>query len=407
MTHLLGLWKPKNKFEQAIKVVVWFAAGVLLLAFMVLPFLKINNRSVVTIFKWLWIGCFIANVDWLADYKKTRGEKILSPWVSFFVTLILVYLHNYWGLMSPAIVGCVGAIIFVLEIMITLAINKAVRFAEKMDTVPISSAGVKSIIITGLYLIALVLFIIGHFVASGMVLIFGSIAAIILVGSILFCVGGGLTIRKSKWLIISFCIDVISFVLLIIYLMYLIPNDNNLQTIVVSVFSSVLGGAITLSGVAWTIKDSQNKRLEEEKKKARPIFTFNMELNGLNNIEGKKVCLDVDLPNDPCAKKHEVVARIDNSNHSVFSIERIFHDHKWWETDGNKVVLPGAEVYLDFYYSKDVDKIYIETVDALGNAYYYKLDIFMTTLLPKNIVDRRDVPYTIKGIKEVKKEDIS
>ena len=407
MTYLLGLWKPKNEFEKAIKVIVWLVASMLLVAFLALPFHKINNSSMLTIFKWLWIGCFIANCDWLADYKKTRKDKILSPWVSFFVTLILVYLHNYWGLMSPAIVGCVSTIIFVLEIMITLAINKAVCFVEKMGAIPISAAGVKSIVTTGLYLIALVLFILGHFVETGMVLIFGSIAAIILICSILFCVGGGLTIRKSKWLIISFCIDVISFVLLIIYLMYLIPNDNNLQTIVVSVLSAVLGGAITLSGVAWTIKDSQNKRLEEEKKKARPIFTFNMEFNGLNNIEGKKVCLDVDLPNDPCAKKHEVVVRIDNSNHSLFSIERIFHDNKWWETDGNKVVLPGAEVYLDFYYAQNEDQIYIEAIDALGNAYYYKLDIFPTTFLPENLVKGRDVPYTIKGMREVKKEDIS
>ena len=157
MTYLLGLWKPKNEFEKAIKVIVWLVASMLLVAFLALPFHKINNSSMLTIFKWLWIGCFIANCDWLADYTKTRKDKILSPWVSFFVTLILVYLHNYWGLMSPAIVGCVSTIIFVLEIMITLAINKAVCFVEKMGAIPISAAGVKSIVTTGLYLIALVL----------------------------------------------------------------------------------------------------------------------------------------------------------------------------------------------------------------------------------------------------------
>ena len=69
--------------------------------------------------------------------------------------------------------------------------------------------------------------------------------------------------------------------------MYLIPNDNNLQTIVVSVLSAVLGGAITLSGVAWTINHSdktrkedleriERERKEEEFQKAKPLFTFNI-----------------------------------------------------------------------------------------------------------------------------------
>lgn len=38
----------------------------------------------------------------------------------------------------------------------------------------------------------------------------------------------------------------------------------------VSVYAAVLGGGITLAGVAWTIKDAENKRKEEERKKHIP-----------------------------------------------------------------------------------------------------------------------------------------
>ena len=40
----------------------------------------------------------------------------------------------------------------------------------------------------------------------------------------------------------------------------------------VTVYSALIGGGITLAGVAWTIKDSENKRKEDERKKLMPYI---------------------------------------------------------------------------------------------------------------------------------------
>ena len=47
-----------------------------------------------------------------------------------------------------------------------------------------------------------------------------------------------------------------------VYLIFLIPNES-LQTIVLSITAAVYGGLLTLVGVAWTIKDANEKRKED------------------------------------------------------------------------------------------------------------------------------------------------
>lgn len=73
----------------------------------------------------------------------------------------------------------------------------------------------------------------------------------------------------------------------------------------VSVYSAVLGGGITLAGVAWTIKDTNDKRKEEERKKHIPYLTVVpnahdevlihipiTEIYDFNKIEDRKVFKD-------------------------------------------------------------------------------------------------------------------
>ena len=76
-----------------------------------------------------------------------------------------------------------------------------------------------------------------------------------------------------------------------IYLIFLIPNDA-LQTIVLSITAAVYGGLLTLVGVAWTIKDTnekrkedllriENERKEEERKKHIPYIRVSFDVDNL------------------------------------------------------------------------------------------------------------------------------
>lgn len=51
-----------------------------------------------------------------------------------------------------------------------------------------------------------------------------------------------------------------------VYLIFLIPNTNNLQNIVIQMTAAIYGGLLTLVGVAWTIKDTNNKRIEDQQR---------------------------------------------------------------------------------------------------------------------------------------------
>ena len=182
-----------------------------------------------------------------------------------------------------------------------------------------------------------------------------------------------------------------------IYLIYIIPNDS-LRTIVTAVVAAVYGGLLTLAGVAWTIQRSNRLKREEEIQKAKPIFTFEMQHTGNADLTGKKICLSDEEENDfDC----HCFILFENSDHSVFSIEGIYHDKTWCNVTGNKVVLPHGKVYVDFRFN-DFKDVYLKIVDSMKNDYYYKMRILW--LGYKSNVERSF--HTINNLEEVCKEKL-
>ena len=72
---------------------------------------------------------------------------------------------------------------------------------------------------------------------------------------------------------------------LVIFLIQLIPDSySSLQTIITTVISSVIGGTLTLVGVAWTIKRQDSIHANEEKIKNRPLV-FVRNVSGLEKTK--------------------------------------------------------------------------------------------------------------------------
>ena len=76
-----------------------------------------------------------------------------------------------------------------------------------------------------------------------------------------------------------------------VYLIFLIPNDA-LQTIVLSITAAVYGGLLTLVGVAWTIKDTNEKHQEDLMR----VETERKEEERKKNIPYIRLAFDKDLP---------------------------------------------------------------------------------------------------------------
>ena len=221
--------------------------------------------------------------------------------------------------------------------------------------------------------------------------------------------------------IYNFVVLLLATILVSCFAIYFITwnkEPNAAQTLfsaVMGIYAAVLGGAITLGGVAWGIRnEAKNRnddarqrdsaRREEEKKKAKPIFTFNMVYQDLDTVEGKRICIDdIQKPFE-----FEVLAQLENSEHSSFKVERVYHDNQWWDILGNNVVLPNKCVYFDFNFTEDVNNLFMEIKDGLGNAYYYEIKVLCLGLIARlrpHLSDKK--LYTIRELKEITLEEIN
>ena len=188
---------------------------------------------------------------------------------------------------------------------------------------------------------------------------------------------------------------VLSFLLLIL-LIYKIPNET-LQTIVIALTSALLGGLLTLLGVVMTIKKSDKDRMEDEIKKTKPVFSYNMVRKEPSlDVIVQKICMTDSLEemNDGCS----VCVELENSNLSSFEIKRIFHDGKWVITEGNTIVLPSSKCLLYFRFKDKPSALFMEVEDILGNTYYYHLLVLYIG------TDR--LFHTIREIKNISKEEM-
>lgn len=233
-----------------------------------------------------------------------------------------------------------------------------------------------------------------------MIYIFGLLSIVIIFTNVI-CV----FLSENKLLNKMISFDLLVGVGLSVYLIYLLP-DEQLKTIVTAVVAALYGGILTLVGVAWTIRHSDKERKDEEKKKAKPIFTFNMVLDEIKDIRTKKVCFDV--ADNGIEYECHVVAELENSDHALFEVKRVFHDGKWNEIEGNTVVLPNKSVYFDFRFNYDVNNLFLEVKDGLDNSYYYEIKVLSCNLLPGIVRNSNtELLHTVRELKEISIDEIN
>ena len=120
----------------------------------------------------------------------------------------------------------------------------------------------------------------------------------------------------------------------------------------------------------------------------------------------KKVCFDV--ADNGIEYECHVVAELENSDHALFEVKRIFHDGKWNEIEGNTVVLPNKTVYFDFRFNDDVNNLFLEVKDGLDNSYYYEIKVLSLNLLPGVVRNSNtELLHTVRELKEISIDEIN
>lgn len=274
MGTLLRNWKPHHKFTKALRLIIKIIAYLILIGFFVLPFCNFSE-NISQVSKWVWLGCALLNLDTFTEYKNAKKEKLFYPIASLYAILTLIYLHNYWKIIPLSVVVCGSIIIGLLEFIITVALTKTVRFCEKQKYVEYHPKMIHGFVLGGLYVCSITFFVMGHFVSQLLLFIFGGIALLFLAVSILLSLSNGLSAKKNIINLIGFILDTLSFLALMIYLIYKIPTQfENLQTIITTIVAAVLGGALTLVGVAWTIRRQDDLHRRDEKSKNKQMFRY-------------------------------------------------------------------------------------------------------------------------------------
>lgn len=174
-------------------------------------------------------------------------------------------------------------------------------------------------------------------------------------------------------------------------------RDNTIFNSLIGVFSAIVGGGLTLGGVAWTIKHEKEEKRKEEIEKAKPYFGFNMLYDEPKNIKGLKVCFPEILETSYYC---DTYVEIENSNQSVTILNRIYHDKKWYKLEANNMLIHQGKLILNFRFNNPIN-IILEVKDVFGNLYYYILRVLHTKLIGGSKIG----VHTVNGIVEISKEE--
>lgn len=221
--------------------------------------------------KAVFIVCYIlglALVIFLAYYDKNNKEDQENRWkdklfsgflcVIYVLGFLMFFDHNLWGY-KEAVYGLMFLVVLFVEIFISIN----VVFGKKLDSEKLPTILISAAVLT--FILAAVNETSNNVEPANLLykLSFGIaylVAVALFINSYLFK-------KRDSNKTIGNIVGIVFWGSLILttfpyYVQWCGLKGDNFQTFV-SVYAALIGGGITLAGVAWTIKDSNDKRKED------------------------------------------------------------------------------------------------------------------------------------------------
>ncbi len=411
MTSLI--LKKINKMKNvniALLISIFVAAYSLawMIGFFAIPFITFSNDMRI-VFLVVWLYCSIQifleiMIDYSVKRRKTTEENKenkfifwatrVSVLLCFISTFFLVFLKNnfYENLSIWIIISFPFFAIFLTVIIISLISSYENKYKELL----------KDLFKTSLVMLALILIIVGLLLNKKDTMIISKV--LLSIGTIpLFFGGLKLAIqkimmsndsKKDQTEIIASTISLFFSIGIVcaIFIFYVV--DEKFAVVLATILGAVLGGAITLLGVAWTIKDNNEKRKqdlqrvederkEEERKKHIPYISTVVEAEVSNYICVTKVkWLNLKKPEDVAKIKNNSYYVIKFENFSVKNLsnsniifEGIYIDDNYYDFDYEKLLETKGVLCVQFpndmwyEFADKVSYIALQVADILGNHY--------------------------------------
>ena len=248
----------KNEKFDVLLQVTWYLSGAILLINACLPRKNKKQKSNYTELPKTFTGIF-----------KFIGESFLNvAGLSLIIFLSSMFLINHYELQFYDVHLMIFVLILVIFIGSIYVIYKYRSIFNNFDANQKRNNNIQMLVSMLFYtLIDLLYLFIVKDIITGQYIV-GIIAILII-----FYNSTKSFIKSEKPIIFSIVQDVLFGLSITTYLIFII-EDSSLQTIVTSIVSAVFGGYITLLGVAWTIKDNNEKRMQEERKNKIPYLTI-------------------------------------------------------------------------------------------------------------------------------------
>ena len=402
----------------------------LFFSFFVMPFISYSSLALKIVFSVLWgMSCAVWIISLLDDWKKQSKDDKWSMAIGLFCFIVFFGLcfvnNNYYHLGQWWQIAIVCA-------MLLLSIAAIYKFIKDLIQNPKDTLA--SLLMGVLLVLGFLCILASSLDALEMdlrkkLLITGafSVALPILALIIAYILG----IFKPKK-VMEYGSLVIFCILMLIGIAYIIsflnPETDGYATFV-TLFASLLGGGLTLVGVAWTIKDGNDKRQkelerieserkDEERKKYRPFVNVYVG----NNVKGLKITSDImatewlqntdKISNKPTADL--VVANnirgcwFGNTDFCSFYVWGIKIDGNM--TNFNSIRYIKKEFYfpLNFtgpiYTEKPIKKLSLILEDMLGGLYELKLDCSLNSIYQQIVISGNE-PTIFIGEKKMEKTD--
>jgi len=155
----------------------------------------------------------------------------------------------------------------------------------------------------------------------------------------------------------------------------LFHNETNLFNGILAVYASLVGGSLTLAGVAWTINHSNAQRKEDKILENKPLF-FPLMLNQ-QELKSRDLLEIAFVKTDEKNAKVITIGVLENSDNSIIIIDKIVINKKEYIPLNNKVISKSKKYKIFISTNEDLLKedIVLVVKDVLGNEYLYEIDV--------------------------------
>ena len=384
----------KNEKFDVFLQVTWYLSGAILLINTCLPRKNKKQKSNYTELPKTFTGIF-----------KFIGESFSNvAGLSLIIFLSSMFLINHYELQFYDVHLMIFVLILVIFIGSIYVIYKYRSIFNNFDANKKRNNNIQMIVSMLFYTLIdlLYLFIVNDIIAGQYIV--GIIAILII-----FYNSTKSFIKSEKPIIFSIVQDVLFGLSITTYLIFII-EDSSLQTIVTSIVSAVFGGYITLLGVAWTIKDNNEKRTEDERKSKIPYLYLSKEQTD-STFKSFGPILDqafkeFNSDTEHCFSINDFIVK--NSNNSDCIPIGFYINDKLFKFDNTFFVERGSLIKIQttirHSLNTDVSNISLSLIieDTIGNWYKYSCEMkYDSTYSVLSRDNKKQVPlaeYTVVSI---------